>query len=250
MTLAAKEMTKTQIDRLGDRLKKGNISDDDLRLLDSYRRSFSEAYEIVVGSVRKDLALEPTGRPAKSTTSIADKLRRESIRLTQIQDIAGCRLIVPNIANQESVVQSLKSLFEDVTIVDRRKQPSHGYRAVHVIVNCRGKMIEIQVRTALQHLWAELSEKLSDVVNPAIKYGAGDKTIRAILVDTSTFVVVIESVETKVVNLAAQLSSKDSLTDEIRQELVNLQEELNSHARDMFRRIHNTVENIKTKRRR
>jgi hypothetical protein len=27
-------MTKTQIDRLGERLKKGNISDDDLRLLD------------------------------------------------------------------------------------------------------------------------------------------------------------------------------------------------------------------------
>jgi putative GTP pyrophosphokinase len=79
-----REMTKTQIDRLGDRLRKGNISDDDLRLLDLYRRSFSEAYEIVVGTIRKELALEPTGRPAKSTSSISDKLRRESIRLTQI----------------------------------------------------------------------------------------------------------------------------------------------------------------------
>jgi putative GTP pyrophosphokinase len=87
------EMSKTQIDRLGDRLKKGNITEDDLRLLDQYRRSFTEAYEFVVGAIRKELSLEPTGRPAKSTTSIADKLRRESIRLTQIQDIAGCRLI-------------------------------------------------------------------------------------------------------------------------------------------------------------
>jgi hypothetical protein len=34
----ASEISKTQIDRLGDRLKKGNITEADLRLLDSYRR--------------------------------------------------------------------------------------------------------------------------------------------------------------------------------------------------------------------
>jgi len=37
------EISKTQIDRLGDRLRKGNIHEDDLRLLDIYRRSFSDA---------------------------------------------------------------------------------------------------------------------------------------------------------------------------------------------------------------
>jgi ppGpp synthetase/RelA/SpoT-type nucleotidyltranferase len=152
----AGELSKTQIDRLGDRLKKGNISDDDLRLLDQYRRSYTDAYEFVAGTIRKELALEPTGRPAKSTTSISDKLRRESIRLTQIQDIAGCRLIVSDVANQELVVQSLKDLFEHTIVIDRRKQPSHGYRAVHVVVNYSGKLIEIQVRTSLQQLWAEL----------------------------------------------------------------------------------------------
>ncbi|MBD0327118.1 MAG: hypothetical protein ICV68_11840, partial [Pyrinomonadaceae bacterium] len=177
----ATELSKNQVDRLGERLKKGKISDDDLRLLDSYRRSFSEAYEFVAGAIRKELALEPTGRPAKSTTSITDKLRRESIRLTQIQDIAGCRLIVQDIAEQESVVQSLKSFFENTTIIDRREKPSHGYRAVHIIVKHSGKLIEIQVRTSLQHMWAELSEKYSDVVNPAIKYGGGDESIQELL---------------------------------------------------------------------
>jgi hypothetical protein len=34
----ANELTKTQIDCLGDRLKKGKITEADLRLLDSYRR--------------------------------------------------------------------------------------------------------------------------------------------------------------------------------------------------------------------
>jgi putative GTP pyrophosphokinase len=66
----ATQLTKTQVDRLGDRLRKGNITEADLRLLDQYRRSFSEAYEGVVEAIRTQLALEPTGRPAKSTTSI------------------------------------------------------------------------------------------------------------------------------------------------------------------------------------
>jgi hypothetical protein len=77
------ETSKTQIDRLGNRLKEGNIAEDDLRLLDRYRLSFTEAYEYVVDAIRNDLVLEPTGRTAKSTTSIIEKLRRESIRLTQ-----------------------------------------------------------------------------------------------------------------------------------------------------------------------
>jgi putative GTP pyrophosphokinase len=105
-----KEVSKTQVDRLGDRLKRGNITEEDLRLLDQYRRSFADAYEKVVGFIRDKLGLEPTGRPAKSTTSIADKLKRESIRLTQIQDIAGCRIVVADIAEQESVVHSLNRL--------------------------------------------------------------------------------------------------------------------------------------------
>src|ERR1051325_9524562 len=105
------QISKTQIDRLGDRLKKGNISEDDLGLLDEYRRSFTEAYETVVGIIRNELLLEPTGRPAKSTTSISEKLRRESILLTQMQDISGCRLIVTDISFQEKVISSLTEVF-------------------------------------------------------------------------------------------------------------------------------------------
>lgn len=175
--LMSKELSKTQIDRLGDRIKRGHITEEDLRLLDRYRRSFTDAYEAVVRLIRDKLGLEPTGR-VKSTTSIADKLRRESIRLTQIQDIAGCRLVVADIAEQETVIQSLRTLFQQAVVFDRREKPSHGYRAVHVVVNRGGKLIEIQVRTSLQHIWAELSEKFSDLKGTIIKYGGGDEAIQ------------------------------------------------------------------------
>jgi putative GTP pyrophosphokinase len=210
----ATELSKTQVDRLGDRLRKGNITEADLRLLDQYRRSFTEAYEVVVEAIRNDLGLEPTGRPAKSTTSISDKLRRESIRLSQIQDIAGCRLIVPDIATQEPVVQSLTGLFEHTTVSDRREKPSHGYRAVHVVVTSQVKLIEIQVRTELQQLWAELSEKCSDVIEPAVKYGGGSELVKTLLSTTSSLVEQHELIETEVASTVTKFPLQDRLAFE------------------------------------
>src|SRR5688572_12947968 len=178
-------MTKAQIDRLGERLRSDALGEADLRLLDEYRRSFGADYELVLEMVRNQFELEPTGRPAKSTLSIVEKLKRESIRLSQMQDVAGCRLVVSDILEQRRVVEVLSQGFEKVTIVDRRERPSHGYRAVHVIAFVEGKPIEIQVRTALQHLWAELSEKLSDLIDPSIKYGGGEDSVRRNLLTLS-----------------------------------------------------------------
>ena len=231
----SREISKTQTDRLGNRLRKGNISEDDLRLLDQYRRSFTQAYEFVVGAIRKELGLEPTGRPSKTTTSISDKLRRESIRLTQIQDIAGCRLIVPDINTQESVVKSLVGLFEHTTIIDRRERPSHGYRAVHVVVNQGGKLIEIQVRTSLQQLWAELSEKYADVVDPAIKYGGGDKEIQEILEKASKLVSLDESNEMLLADILS--SSGDTLSEDKKRQFQEAQGSRRQITLDLFRKL-------------
>lgn len=169
-------LSKTQIDRLGDRLKEGPHTEMDLRLLDDYRRSFGDAYKDVVRIIR-ERDLSPTGRSAKSISSIVEKLRRESIRLTQIQDIAGCRVVVPNVMEQERVVASLGTAFAGASVMDRRDNPSYGYRAVHIIAKISGKPVEIQIRTSLQHKWAELSEKSSDVLDPRAAYKKLETTL-------------------------------------------------------------------------
>ena len=65
---------------------------------------------------------------------------------------------------QDEIVDELGQLFDRANVVDRRRKPSHGYRAVHVVPEFGDAAIELQVRTELQHHWAELSEKLFLVV--------------------------------------------------------------------------------------
>jgi putative GTP pyrophosphokinase len=189
--------SKTQIDRLGNRLKGGPHTEKDLRLLDEYRRSFGEAYETVVRILRQRGEF-PTGRLAKSTLSIVEKLRRESLRLSQMQDIAGCRIVVENVLQQDQFIASLKADFPGASVMDRRDNPSHGYRAVHIVAEISGKPIEIQIRTSLQHLWAEVSEKSSDVLDPTIKYGGGPESWRNFLTKSSVSVASYEEFEKQV----------------------------------------------------
>ena len=97
-----------------------------------------------------------------------------------------------DITAQDKVTARLTELFEGTTVVDRRQHPSHGYRAVHVIVTNRDKLVEIQVRTVLQDRWAAFSERLSDEVDPSIKYGGGDEELISYLHEMSEVSINIE----------------------------------------------------------
>jgi len=187
--------TKTQIDRLGDKLRSQVVSEQELKLLDDYRRTFSSAYDRVADKIRTAIGTPVSGRPAKSTTSIVEKLKRESIRLSQMQDIAGCRAIVADIGAQERAVESIRRDFPAATVLDRRRHPSHGYRAVHVVVREDDKPIEIQLRTPLQHVWAEMCEKFADIIDPAIKYGGGPPRVQASLSKLATVIEAMEALE-------------------------------------------------------
>lgn len=219
--------TKTQVDRLGERLREGSRTEEDLTLLDEYRLSFSEPHQIVLEIVTQesgkiDPGQEITSR-AKTSSSIIEKLRREHCRLTQIQDIAGIRVVMPSLVAQEWLVAQLtgevlmefgftrlaeeriRTLGGNVPaseipllgdrVIDRRKKPSHGYRAVHIIADIRGKHVEIQIRSRLQDAWAELSEKCADHLDPSIKYGGGENWIRDALDRCSSTVARMETEE-------------------------------------------------------
>lgn len=138
-----------------------------------------------------------------------------------MQDIAGCRIVVADLSEQDLCLATLKNIFPDVTVIDRRNKPSYGYRAVHVIAKITGKRIEIQVRSFLQHLWAELSEKAFDLIDPAIKYGGGPKEWRDYLVDISASVAAYEKLEKTYFNIVAAHEAFDQNIAEVIEQCRN-----------------------------
>jgi putative GTP pyrophosphokinase len=180
--------------------------------LDQYRSSFFNAYEHVVARLR-GLSYEATGRPAKSTSALVEKLKRQNSRLSQIQDIAGCRVIVEDLHQQAMALQAMEVYLDTPVVIDRRIIPSSGYRAIHLIASFQGRKVEVQLRTEMQHLWAEISEKLSDTYGSAIKYGGGDAKVLLFLENLSTSIQRIESEERARMDFMANLKLKKIKAD-------------------------------------
>lgn len=164
--------SNSQIDKLGDRIRPvERPSPEDMAML----RTIIEAHEPALEEVERRLdqaGYRVVGR-YKTITTILDKLRRQHIRLSQIQDLVGCRMVYDwSLSEQNHHVERIRRLFDEpCEVIDRREQPTHGYRAVHLIPRVDGLRVEIQVRTSLQHHWAEVTEKLGDVWGRAIRYG-------------------------------------------------------------------------------
>ena len=201
----AEKLSISQLNKLGERLRKGPLTDDDIRALDAFRLSFANACDEVIRALL-DLGLQPSSRPAKTTPSIMAKLNRERGRLSRMQDIAGCRVVVENVAAQDRILADIVARFPGAQVVDRRLTPSHGYRAVHVIVRVGELHVEIQVRTVLQHSWAAATEALSDSFGRDLKYGGGPENIRTTIATASQVIKSLEYFET----VASELREDDT----------------------------------------
>ena len=97
-----------------------------------------------------------------------------------MQDIAGCRLTVPTMADLRTATGWLHERLSIEREKDyTRKGQKGGYRAVHLIVlTSSGRYAEIQIRTEVQHAWANLSEQLAYSIDRLIKAGGGPPDIR------------------------------------------------------------------------
>jgi hypothetical protein len=165
-------LSKTQVDKLGDRLRRCEVpSDDDLRMLSGFREERRDAMDSVGAGLAEIVGTAPARR-LKTINSIVAKLRRESARLSQVQDIAGLRVVRDMTrAEQDALVTQIVAGYPDAKVFDRRANPSHGYRAVHIVASVERHLVEIQVRTDLQHRWAALVERLAAAWGQQIKYG-------------------------------------------------------------------------------
>jgi ppGpp synthetase/RelA/SpoT-type nucleotidyltranferase len=170
-------ISKQQLNKLGQRIAASETpTGEDAQQLNNVLR----AYQAILVTVEEQLAalgLSATSR-VKTKGVLIEKLQREQgMLLARVQDMAGARLVIEGgWAEQDVATQQLTKHFDTWTgkaskVVDRRVNPSHGYRAVHVIVFPEGVPVEIQVRTELQNHWAQIVERLADRWGRGVRYG-------------------------------------------------------------------------------
>jgi ppGpp synthetase/RelA/SpoT-type nucleotidyltranferase len=132
----------------------------------------------------------------KRLPSIIKKLQRvyqgdkPTMKLSQMQDIAGCRVVMPNIEQARKLYKKhyLKGHIKHTLVNEKDYMMSpkkDGYRSIHLIYRYNsdkeGKqeynnlLVEVQIRSKLQHLWATAIEIVDFFTKQAIKSNEGQK---------------------------------------------------------------------------
>jgi putative GTP pyrophosphokinase len=137
----------------------------------------------------------------KRTPSIVSKLKRfPKMQLARMQDIDALRAVVKNVESVRKLKQEfVDSRFNHELINEKdyiANPKDSGYRSVHLIYRYKGKflsdynghLLEIQIRTKLQHSWATAVETMGTFLNQSLKASEGaDQWLNFFAITSSAF---------------------------------------------------------------
>ncbi len=122
---------------------------------------------------------QAVGRREKRLGSVIAKLHRETTKLSQMQDIVGFRVTLDSIVEQNDLIARFPRELRWRVIDRRDRESATGYRAVHLVFQHAAGPVEAQIRTRMQHEWAQLSE-FFDEFEPGVKYGLGGRAVQTL----------------------------------------------------------------------
>lgn len=214
------DISKNELDRIGDRIYRESSNDKDLEIISNYRAEHSKILRSFIYTIRSKLNTKYSennficSQRLKRLPSIISKIKRfKDMKLSRMQDLAGTRVILSNLKEVEEFSEVLKNgvykspnnknnfVFEREKnyILDPKKD---GYRSIHQIYKYQGKqykelngyLLELQIRTRLQHQWATALEIVDSIKNEDLKIGGGTKYYKDFFKLSSEL---IECIETK-----------------------------------------------------
>ncbi len=204
MAWAKPRYSKSQINRAGGILARAEHTEQQvaeaMEILNNWRAA--HGYPMHVFKIRlkeKALEVDPhalTVQRLKRVPAIIKKIQRQydgrpaTMNLSQMQDIGGCRAVLANVglARQLCEQHYLKGDLKHkrTGMKDYIANPKNdGYRSIHLIYRYasdkkgkseyNGLLVEIQIRSKLQHLWATAIETVDFFTRQAIKSNEGQK---------------------------------------------------------------------------
>lgn len=190
--------SKSKINKAGKTLINQNSSKEDLKLArdlaDKWRACHAYPLNTFNATLRKKTKKFPpdpiVAQRLKRMSTIIDKLNRyPAMQLTTMQDIGGIRAVVGSINDAFRLEKEYKNpkwltheLCNEKDYINSPRDED-GYRSIHLIYRYKNKrapghdglLIELQIRTKLQHIWATAVETMGTFLGQALKSRQGDK---------------------------------------------------------------------------
>lgn len=184
----------------------------------------------------------------KRLDSIHRKLvAKATMRMTQMQDIAGCRAVFSKLSDVYKLVELYKSRQFDHKFRNEKDYIADpkpdGYRSYHLVYEYvgtgpgtpyTGLRVEIQVRTQTQHAWATAVEAVGIFTRQALKSNQGDTDWLRFFSLMGTAISAIEG--------TPSVPNTPASKGELLAELVPLADQL--RARDMLRAYNTTLKTL------
>jgi ppGpp synthetase/RelA/SpoT-type nucleotidyltranferase len=195
--------SKGQLDKAGEVLRGDRMVpafETAYDVLAVYRQLFSKPMQLVNNRARQIIQkylpeLKPQhyiiAQRHKTLYSTILKLDRFKARLSQIQDIGGVRVILPDVDSVKRFCKFFPGQSKTVRLLpDKTKNyistpKDDGYRGIHLLLELDNKkpelanistvVVELQVRTNLQHYWATAVEVAGVMNQKGYKTGDWDE---------------------------------------------------------------------------
>lgn len=190
------QYSKSQIKKAGEKVTK--IDADTMKyqtcvaIIDNWRAVHAYPLDCIVslitGVVEHDRNIYVVQR-LKRLESIIKKLgRHNNTGLYKMQDLGGCRIIVPAVEMIYTTADAVRKALIDngheiIGETDYLQSPrtNTGYRSYHMIIRYHdnteydGLVVELQIRSKLEHSWATAVEIVDSITNDSLKSGTGDE---------------------------------------------------------------------------
>lgn len=193
------QYTKSQVTKAGQRIANGIANGTPTGIIDYITvETWRASHAWVINTFQANLRRRSrgtniiVGTRLKRRVTIFNKLRRyPQMQLGRMHDIAGCRVIFPDVqsliefrndVHRARFAHTRKSMDEEKWNYINHPKPD-GYRGIHDVYEYdtrsnqrrawKGLLIEIQYRTLLQHSWATAVEVAGLLTHNNPKFGQG-----------------------------------------------------------------------------
>ncbi|MBU0472119.1 MAG: RelA/SpoT domain-containing protein, partial [Nanoarchaeota archaeon] len=194
--------SKSKVDKAGWILINNNSTTQQMEQATSVLDNWRSAHSFPLHIFKKRLKwvsekIDPNSlvvQRLKRTPAIINKLIRDQTKhmnLSQMQDIGGCRAVVSNIKQVKKLCEEyyeegkhcdLKHEFKNKKDYITTPKPD-GYRSIHLVYRYKsdktkkynGLLIEVQIRSKLQHYWATAIETVGHFTKQALKSNEGEE---------------------------------------------------------------------------